>query len=75
LLELAEEVQCSEDATYWRELDSYSRRQQRSTPISGLLGQATFVGNLAPFRELLVWGELIHVGKNCVKGSGWYTIL
>jgi hypothetical protein len=43
-------------------------------PIGGIVGKATFVGNLGPFRELLVWGELIHVGKSCVKGNGWYVI-
>ena len=74
LVERAEQVQCSEDATYWEEVGSYSRRQQRVTPISGLRGHATFIGDLAPFRELLVWGELMHVGKSCVKGNGWYSI-
>ena len=36
---------------------------------------ATFVGDLAPFRELLAWGELIHVGKSAVKGNGYYKIV
>ena len=74
LVERAEQVSCSEDATYWEEVGSYSRRQQRVTPISGLRGHATFTGDLTPFRELLVWGELMHVGKSCVKGNGWYTV-
>lgn len=74
LVERAEQVQCVEDATYWEEVGSYSRRQQRMTPISGLRGRATFAGDLTPFRELLVWGEAMHVGKSCVKGNGWYTI-
>ena len=43
-------------------------------PLSGFLGCATFAGDLAPFLELLIWGELIHVGKSCVKGNGWYRI-
>ncbi len=43
--------------------------------IGGLVGTATFVGNLTPFLELLVIGELIHVGKNVVKGDGWYKIV
>lgn len=74
LVERAEKIQCSKDATYWEEVGSYSRRQQRVTPISGLRGRATFVGDLSPFLELLVWGEVMHVGKSCVKGNGWYTI-
>jgi hypothetical protein len=71
---LAKEVECVEDSTCWDDLHSYSRRLQRATPIGGIQGKATFAGDLAPFRELLVWGELIHVGKNTVKGNGWYRI-
>jgi CRISPR-associated endoribonuclease Cas6 len=41
---------------------------------SGFVGQATFFGDLTPFRELLVWGELVRVGKGAVKGYGWYKI-
>ena len=74
LVERAEQVCCSEDATYWKEVGSYSRRQQRVTPISGLRGHATFTGDITPFRELLTWGEVMHVGKSCVKGNGWYKI-
>ena len=71
---LAKDVECVEDTTYWDDLHSYSRRLQRTTPIGGIQGKATFAGNLAPFRELLAWGELIHVGKNTVKGNGWFKI-
>jgi len=74
LVERAEQVRCIEDATHWEEVGSYSRRQQRITPISGLRGHATFSGDLTPFRELLTWGEVMHVGKSCVKGNGWYRI-
>ena len=73
-LKLTEQVQCIDDSTRWEDLGSYSHRQYRTTPIGGLVGKATFVGELAPFRELLTWGELIHIGKNCVKGNGWYMI-
>lgn len=74
LVELANQIECSDDNTHWEEVQSYSRRQLRATPIGGIQGKATFKGDLAPFRELLVWGELIHVGKNAVKGNGWYRI-
>lgn len=70
----AETVQCIDDQTYWEELTSYSNRQKRSTPLSGLLGTATFEGDLRPYLPYLVLGELIHVGKNIVKGCGKYTI-
>ena len=74
LVERAEHIRCIEDVTYWEEVGSYSRRQQRVTPISGLRGHATFTGDVTPFRKLLVWGEIMHIGKSCVKGNGWYKI-
>lgn len=72
LLTIAESIRVIDDQTRWVDLVSYSSRQQRHTPIGGLVGHATFAGDLAPLRELLVWGSLIHVGKNAVKGDGWY---
>jgi CRISPR-associated endoribonuclease Cas6 len=74
-LDLADSIRCRHDQTSWLELKSYSNRQKRSTPIGGLVGSATFEGNLMPFLDLLVLGELIHVGKNVVKGDGWYKIV
>jgi hypothetical protein len=74
LVEHAEEVECVEDSTRWSDAKSYSNRQKRFTPIGGLVGQATFTGHLTPFREYLLWGELIHIGKSCVKGDGWYRV-
>jgi hypothetical protein len=74
-LQQADKIQCSSDQTHWQELKSYSNRQKRTTPVSGLIGSATFVGDLQPFLELLVLGELIHVGKDAVKGNGRYKII
>jgi len=71
---LAERVQVAHDHTRWVDVVSYSTRTRQRTPIGGLVGQVTLVGDLAPLRELLVWGSLIHVGKNAVKGDGWYTL-
>ncbi|HEX6480045.1 MAG TPA: CRISPR system precrRNA processing endoribonuclease RAMP protein Cas6 [Ktedonobacteraceae bacterium] len=74
LVQLTKDVECVEDNTCWEDLRSYSSRTKRTTPISGIQGRAIFVGNLTPFQELLAWGELIHVGKNTVKGNGWFRI-
>jgi hypothetical protein len=74
LRQLADQVVCVEDQTSWERVRSYSRRTHSSSEIGGFSGVATFAGNLAPFRELLAWGEQIHVGKNVVKGSGWYRV-
>jgi hypothetical protein len=75
LLEVAEGIQVVEDRTRWVDVVSSSSRQQRRTPIGGLVGTASFAGDLAPLRELLAWGSLVHVGKNAVKGDGWYSVV
>jgi hypothetical protein len=74
VLQLAERIVCKEDQTQWLELKSYSNRQKRTTPISGLVGEATFSGDLVPLLPYLVIGELIHVGKDTVKGNGSYYL-
>ena len=74
LVSLAGQVMCTDDQTYWEDVGSYSRRTHYITQIGGIRGSATFAGNVAPFLELLVWGELVHIGKNAVKGSGWYRL-
>lgn len=74
LLELAETVQVVDDQTRWVDVVSASRRVNQRTPIGGLIGRVSFAGELGPLRELLTWGTLIHVGKNAVKGDGWYRI-
>ena len=70
----AEAVRMVEDQTRWVELDSYSWRRKASTPMGGFVGQVTFKGELEPFLPWLVWGEVVHVGKDAVKGNGWYEI-
>jgi hypothetical protein len=74
LTQLASQIVCTNNQTNWEDVGSYSSRTHYMTQIGGICGSATFKGDLAPFRELLVWGELIHVGKNAVKGNGWYRI-
>lgn len=74
VLEATEGVQIAEDRTRWVDVVSYSVRTHTRTPIGGLVGHVTLTGELRPLRELLVWGSLIHVGKNAVKGDGWYSI-
>lgn len=75
LLALADQVQLLDNQTRWVELESYSTRQRRSTQIGGLVGTATYRAvDWQPFAPWLVWGSLLGVGKNTVKGDGWYVI-
>lgn len=75
LVQVATTIPCRKDATTWEEVRSYSNRQKSFTYLSGFVGTATFEGQLAPLRPLLLWGELVHVGKSVVKGNGWYSIV
>lgn len=75
LTEAAQDIQLVHDRTRWLEVRSGSRRQGRMTPISGFIGEAAYTGSLSPFREWLVWGMLLQVGKNVVKGNGVYQIV
>jgi hypothetical protein len=73
--DLAQRCQVVSDHTHWVEVKSYSSRQRRFTPIGGFVGKATFALPASLLlREVLVWGEVFHVGKNTVKGNGWYQI-
>lgn len=74
LIAMAGRVINNDDRSRWVEVQSYSARQRRLTPISGLVGSVTLVGELASLRTILVWGELIRAGKNAVKGAGWYRL-
>jgi hypothetical protein len=74
LTQSAQYMQVINDKTRWVEVRSGSRRQRRLTPISGFVGEASYKGNIALFKEWLVWGTLLQVGKNVVKGNGVYQI-
>jgi hypothetical protein len=73
--DLAARVRVADERTRWVDVVSYSSRSRQRTPIGGLVGAVSLEGDLADLRELLVWGTLIHVGKNAVKGDGWYRIV
>ena len=70
----AEAVRVVNDETHWVELESYSTRLNRATHIGGLIGPVTFEGDLEPFWDELLWGQFVNVGKDAVKGNGWYQI-
>jgi hypothetical protein len=73
LLALSDQVELVTNHTHWQELWSYSGRQGRQTPISGLMGSATYRAPREIWQALLpylLWGTITHVGKNAVKGDG-----
>jgi len=75
LLPLADRVRLVEDRTRWVDIASKSRRMGRSTPIGGFVGEAVYLAReWGPLLEPLLWGQAVHVGKDAVKGNGWYRI-
>lgn len=68
-------IRIAYDDTQWAEAHSGSRRQGRYTPISGLVGTVRFEGDLSSVLPWFLWGASLHVGKNAVKGNGWYRIV
>ena len=71
----ADRVRLVESRTRWHELWSYSGRKGRDTPLSGLVGSATYYA--ADWEPLLPWlllGQGTQVGKSAVKGNGVYEV-
>ena len=75
LITAAGRVEVMENCLRWEELQSYSTRQRQSTPIGGLMGEVVLEAeDWHPFLPYLAWGQFTHVGKDAVKGNGWYRI-
>jgi hypothetical protein len=75
LRDLADGVALVENHTSWLDLKGYSTRLGREQMIGGLVGRATYrATDWTPFRPWLVWGTILHAGKNAVKGDGWFGI-
>jgi CRISPR/Cas system endoribonuclease Cas6 (RAMP superfamily) len=75
IIEAAKGVQLAEARTGWVDWERYSGRQQQRMNLGGLVGQATYEGEVEPFLPLLVLGELVHVGKGTVFGNGKYEVV
>lgn len=75
LRDLADAVGLVENQAQWVDLRGYSTRLGRQQVIGGLVGRATYrSADWTPFLPWLVWGAILHAGKNAVKGDGWFGI-
>ena len=75
LLAAAEAVAVVENRLRWEEVWSYSTRRGGESPLSGLLGSVSLrADDWTPFWPWLLWGQFTHVGKDAVKGNGWYDV-
>jgi len=75
LIAAAEEVTTARMATRWVEWGRTSTRQRRHMTLGGFVGRAEYTGELAPFLPLMLLGSLVHVGKACTFGHGWYEVV
>jgi hypothetical protein len=74
LLRAAGAVRIVEHDLVWRELFRASGRHGRMVPMGGLVGSAVLEGDLGPFLPWLVWGTLVHVGKDAAMGNGQFRL-
>lgn len=73
LQRFAAQVRLVESQTRWVEVWSGSRRSNTSSPLSGIVGRATYAASpdvWTPLLPWLLWGQLAQVGKSAVKGNG-----
>ena len=75
LLNASETVHILKDKTQWKDMRSGSRRQGRTTPTGGFIGEVTYSTVPSPLLPWLVVGQGVQVGKSAVKGNGWYRII
>lgn len=59
---------------YWTENKRYSNRQKAKMSLGGVLGTIKFNENVELIKDLLIAGELVHIGKNTTFGLGKYII-
>ena len=75
LLPLAERVQVVEDQSEWWDVKGYSSRLKKPHYLGGLVGSVKLVSEDWPaLLPYLLWGQSVQLGKNVVKGGGWFEV-
>jgi len=75
LLPLAQRVTVEEDRTQWWDVKGYSSRLKKPHYLGGLVGDVTLRSDSWPsLLPYLLWGQSVQLGKNIVKGGGWYQV-
>ncbi len=70
LVQEAEKVKTVREDVTWREVPRYSSRQKSKMTIGGVVGSATYEGELGKFLPLLRYCEVVHLGKQTFFGLG-----
>lgn len=74
IIAAAETVIMEKKSTRWWDWERYSARQQTRMKMGGLVGEASYQGNIEPFMPFLRAGEIFHIGKGTSFGLGKYLI-
>ena len=74
LIDRAASIRLIQDDTRWTRWQRYSSRQDRRMEWEGIVGRATYEGDLAPFWKFLCFGRFVHVGHGATFGLGMYVI-
>jgi len=74
LRKTAEVVKIAESSLRKKSVRRYSSRQRKQDTLSGFIGDVVYEGDLMEFLPLLVLGQFIHVGSDCVFGCGKYVL-
>jgi hypothetical protein len=78
LVALADQIWLVGDETRWWDIKGHSARLGRTQPLGGYVGQAVYQASALevwrPLLPWLLWGQSTQVGKNVVKGCGWYEV-
>lgn len=70
LVARAREVQMMDSSLSWFDWKRYSNRQDRAMLMGGIIGHATYRGELGEFLPLLRFCEKTHLGKQTTFGLG-----
>lgn len=75
LVERAKDVGLASSCIRWVDWKRYSNRQEQAMLMGGMIGKATYQGNLAEFFPLLQFCEKVHIGKQTSFGLGKIEVL
>jgi hypothetical protein len=70
MYEEASKIKLIQQKVEWKDWERYSNRQQERIKLGGIVGEATYLGELTPYLPWLYLGEMVHIGKNAVFGLG-----
>lgn len=74
LIDAANHIQRSGGESHWYDWERYSSRQKQRMSLGGFIGTLEYEGDFTPFLPLLVWGELLNLGKGVTFGLGRYRL-